>query len=76
VPFIAGITVERSICGYLLLALLWKEAAVVIYCWNYCGRKLLCPFTAGITEEGSSCGHLLLELLRKEAAVSILCWNY
>jgi len=36
-----GNNVEVSSCGHLLLELLWKETAVVIYCWNYLGRKQL-----------------------------------
>ena len=55
---------------------MWKEAAVVIYCWNYCRKKQFWSFTAEITEEGSSCGHLLMELLWKERAVVIYRWNY
>ena len=57
----AGITVERSSFGHVLLELLWKEAAMVIYCWN--------------TVERSSYGHLLLELLWKEATVVIYRCN-
>jgi hypothetical protein len=58
------------------LEMLWKEAALVIYCWKYCGKKRLWSFTAGITVEGKSCDHLLLELLWKETALVVYCWNY
>jgi len=58
-----GITEEGSGYGHLLLELLWKEAALIIYCWNYCRKKHLWSFTAGITVERSSFGHVLLELL-------------
>jgi hypothetical protein len=61
--------VEGSSCGHLLLELLWKEAAVIIYFWNYCGKKQVL-FTAGIAEERSSCGHLPLELLKKAMKLS------
>jgi len=65
--------VERSSCGQLLLQLLWKEAAVISYCWNYCVKKQLWSVTVGITVERSSCDQLLLELLCKEAVVVNYC---
>jgi hypothetical protein len=60
---------------HLLLKLLGKERAVVIYCWNCCEKKQLWSFTAGITVERSSFGHLQLEMLRKEAAAVIYSWK-
>jgi hypothetical protein len=57
--------VEENSCGHLLLDLLWKETSLVVYCWNYRGRKQPWSFTDGITVERSSYSHLLLELLRK-----------
>jgi hypothetical protein len=73
--FTDGITVKGRSCDHLLAELLWKERAVVIYCWNYCGKKELWSFTAGITVERSGCCHLRLELLRKKAAVVFYRWN-
>ena len=74
---------EGRSCDRFLLELLWKDAAMLIYLWNYSGKKQLWSLTAEITEEGSisghlllelpsersGCGHLLLELLWKEAGV-------
>jgi hypothetical protein len=48
---------------------------VIIYCWNYCGKKELWSFTAGITVERSKC-YLRLELLWKERALVVYRWNY
>jgi hypothetical protein len=45
------------------LGIMWKETAVVICCWNYCGNKQLWSSIAGITVQRSDVGHLLLELL-------------
>jgi len=67
--------VERNGCDRLLLELLRKEATVVFYCLNYCGKKQLWSVTVGITVERSSCDQLLLELLWKEAVVVSYCCN-
>jgi hypothetical protein len=55
--------VERSSCGLVYVELLYKEAAFVICCWNYCGKKQLLSSISEITVQRSGFNYLLLELL-------------